>query len=150
MAKETGTTMAVVCCAVHYLINQTKEIVEPAPLMEYAYASSHMQISYFFRFRRQCLFPSFSLSARREKRALSPASVDCCCWWNVFHLSKEGKKNLCDGLKYEKFRGDALKVFHLFCAARQSRSSGRRLEEARVKTKVGSHVDDLNQQSTQR
>ena len=78
MAKETGTTMAVVCCAVHYLINQTKEIVEPAPLMEYAYASSHMQISYFFRFRRQCLFPSFSLSARREKRALSPASVDCC------------------------------------------------------------------------
>ena len=78
------------CCP---LFNkQTKEIVEPAPLMEYAYASSHMQISYFFRFRRQCLFPSFSLSARREKRALSPASVDCCYWWNVFHLSKEGKK----------------------------------------------------------
>ena len=59
MAKETGTTMAVVSCAVHYLINQTKEIVEPAPLMEHAYASSDMQISYVLFSVQTTMFVSF-------------------------------------------------------------------------------------------
>ena len=121
------------CCA---LFNkQTKEIEEPAPLIEYAYASSHMQISSFSSVRTTMFvsFFFFKCTARKTSsfsgkrlyaRVRTNAELVLECFPSL-EKGKKNKKNLCDGLKYEKFRGDALEVFHLFCAARQE-SSGRR------------------------
>ena len=107
----------------------------------------------FLRFGRRCLFPSSSsLSAQREKRALSPASDCMLAWepmrnwcWNVFRLSKKEKKikKFCVmDWNTRSFGGTHSRCSISFVRRDKSQVE----EEARVKTKVGSHVDDLTWQ----
>ena len=69
----------------------------------------------------------------------------------MFSISRKKEKKFVSWTEIREVSGGRTQgVPSLLCGATESIQWKKIIEEARVKTKVGSHVDDLNQQSTQR